>query len=1112
MSGVSRLLCLVLFCLLAVFAPEAYGGDAERLVRRGDQAFNREDFSGALQFYGQATAQAAGQPALLSEIINNIAAVHMANRNLGAFQGSFARARELKQNLAHPAMTRSGASNLLTNGGFEDGLVFPWGTGHYERTDGKFKFGLWWNSMNANAFMKIDTAERHSGGKALRITSYSPSKPHVFTTVSQRIAGLKPNTVYKLSCWLKARDVPAGAALLAVDAAWAKRFALPPGTYDWRPFSVTVNIGHNDFVDFRIVYQSTGTIWIDDVAVEVLASPDEADVWQQAEGLFDAARYTEAMRLYEKLEAQHRDNKGMLRYIKWYTGRVQLLTGNYDQAFVNLNWAVDRGIGRAQIDLAELYYRLGDYPAAIRYYEKALDLVKGDQGTTSIVLHKLSQCHLAAGDRKEAARTEERAYFILKHIDDRHGQALSLNHLGVIAVLEKDDTRARSFFLQSIQLALRLDDRMLWSDIALNLADAAFRRRQYAECRTYLKEALPIKEAIGDQAGLVQALHLQGRTAVAENRPTEALPPYRRAVSVLESVAAGVGGISRESRSTFLQQFSRLYREYVDLLLQLYRDTGQPEYHREAFSAAEQARSRVFTEMMTESRAQQALIATAQDPEFTALLNKERLTNLEIAALERQIRQSKKSDGRQEMLTRLDQASRERKTVAEQITLRYPRYADLRTPGRLQIEDIQKQLGRNEAALSYFVTPTQTALWAVTRDRTVCMLIPISRTELIRKSESFRKIFARILETIGSPEPPGAKTLQSVFAFPAGEAHDLYGTLVAPVEDVIRSFQTVYLAPDDLLYKLPFEALLTRPFQPDKRNDPVIGASLKDAPFWLQSRDIVYLPSLSVLRSLRMFRKEAVAGQDPFVAFADPDFSRGGNDHGKTETPRKAVTRSALLRAVSIRPTGAQWLLQPLPETKEEALSVAAMLGASPDRDVYLRERASERSVKHLELSRYRNMLFATHGLMAGDFGPGTQPALALSFAGDPENDGLLEMGEILGLNLNADLVVLSACNTAAGNAGEDRGEGFAGLTRSFMYAGARSLLVTQWSVESRSAKMLVQKTFSRLGHSPKGEALALAKRDMVASDGSVSMSPSLSVSTAHPFFWAAYVLVGDAR
>ncbi len=201
-----------------------------------------------------------------------------------------------------------------------------------------------------------------------------------------------------------------------------------------------------------------------------------------------------------------------------------------------------------------------------------------------------------------------------------------------------------------------------------------------------------------------------------------------------------------------------------------------------------------------------------------------------------------------------------------------------------------------------------------------------------------------------------------------------------------------------------------------------------------------------------------------------------------------------------------------LPNTREEALHIAEVLGTAPEGAVYLGQEASERNVKRLPLSDYRYILFATHGLLAGEFKPGVQPALALSFVGDPKNDGLLEMGEILGLDLAADLVALSACNTAGGSGEDDRGEGFAGLTRSFMYAGARSLLVSQWSVESTTARALMQKVFQSARDASISRSLTIAKRSLFEQPRSIAFTEDVEVSTAHPFFWAPFILVGEGR
>jgi CHAT domain-containing protein len=298
----------------------------------------------------------------------------------------------------------------------------------------------------------------------------------------------------------------------------------------------------------------------------------------------------------------------------------------------------------------------------------------------------------------------------------------------------------------------------------------------------------------------------------------------------------------------------------------------------------------------------------------------------------------------------------------------------------------------------------------------------------------------------------------------------------------------------------------------NRERGPNPGDELVAAPFWVKTHCISYLPSLSVLRSLRTLAKERASGQAPLLAFADPIFRRP--TAGAPEIDAAATrARSVLLRNLQAGSAVTAIELAPLPDTREEALQVAELLGASVENDVYLQARATEYNLKHARLNRYRHLLFATHGLLAGEFGPGTQPALAFSFVNDPENDGLLEMGEIFGLDLNADLAVLSACNTASGGGEEDRGEGFAGLTRSFMYAGARSLLVTQWGVETSSARRLVQATFSGIKQGrAKTTALALAKRELIGSDRLLQFAPDLRVSEAHPFFWAPYILVGEVR
>ena len=1096
----------------------------EDLIQTGDRHFNQGDYKVAFDLYRQVYDQLENVrpiPPLLTEVINNMGAVYIAKDDYSKFFRYFSAARKLKQGFVGRTVERS-KDNLLVNGGFEQGLIFPWGTGHYERSDGKFRNGAWWNSKNARAFMKIDADVIYSGKRSLQITNYSPTAPHVFTTLSQRIAPLEPNTTYKISCFVKAENLKPRAVGFTIDAAWTKRpRALPGGTYNWQAYSDTINIGHNNYIDFRILHLDTGTIWLDDIVIEKVEAFGKEEQFQRAQRLFEQADYAKALDIFLKLEKKHRNNRGKLRQVELYSGRIYLILGQYQEALERFTRVIESGNARAVIDLSDLYYSLGDYDKAEAHFKKSYKIAAGDQGTESLVLNKLSRCYLAQGKSDQALKAQKRSLFILRHIEDKHGQAQSLNQLGIIYQHKAMVEKSVGPFLKALNMAEALGDKKLASDIRFNLAETSRLRKRWDESDKYAIRALKIKEEIGDQLGMVKVLHLQGRLCVAGGDLKNGEKRYQQAIHRFEALVSDAADISRETKATFIKGFSQLYREYTALLLRLYEDTRDAAYHREAFQVTEQARSRIFTEMISEAAALHAFASTSQDPEFVTLLKTERLLNARIHGLEKQIRRIRKKSAIKELNRQLQETRQNRRKIRGRLVKDYPRYADLKKPKPLGIEDVQKLLRTDEIVLSYFITPGRTGLWTITRENASFAVIPLSRETLISQTETFRRALSEIPDVLSRSDPAnGKKQVRLAFScYDPDTAHALYKILVAPAEPLLKTKPQVYLALNDLLYKLPFETLLTRPFVKIAKIDKTvknysaesgIGAELRNAPFWVKTHNIAYLPSLSVLRSLRKLGKDNVKERSPLLAFADPAFESSAGSHASDGGP--ATTRSALLSRLQTRSVFSGTTLPPLPDTRKEALAVAKILGASPEKAIYLRDRASEYNLKHLPLTRYQYLLFATHGFMAGEFGPGIQPALALSFINDPENDGLLEMGEILGLDLNADMVVLSACNTASGGGEKDHGEGFAGLTRSFMYAGGRSLLVTQWSVESSSAKTLVQNTFRKAKNRTIGNALALSKRAMIKFGVPIRISSEISVSTSHPFFWAPYILVGEGN
>ena len=207
-------------------------------------------------------------------------------------------------------------------------------------------------------------------------------------------------------------------------------------------------------------------------------------------------------------------------------------------------------------------------------------------------------------------------------------------------------------------------------------------------------------------------------------------------------------------------------------------------------------------------------------------------------------------------------------------------------------------------------------------------------------------------------------------------------------------------------------------------------------------------------------------------------------------------------------------MLPRLPDTADEIRSIALAMNADLTRDVFLGARANEKVVKSIDLSGYRVLAFATHGLVPGDLDGLTQPALALSApeVADVDGDGLLTMEEILGLRLNADWVVLSACNTASGKGAGS--EAVSGLGRAFFYAGARALLVSNWPVETTSARELTTDLFRRQQANPSLSRARALQQTMtwLIDHGAFSDPKSEKVvfSYAHPIFWAPFTLIGD--
>ncbi|MGN6748669.1 MAG: CHAT domain-containing protein [Xanthobacteraceae bacterium] len=460
----------------------------------------------------------------------------------------------------------------------------------------------------------------------------------------------------------------------------------------------------------------------------------------------------------------------------------------------------------------------------------------------------------------------------------------------------------------------------------------------------------------------------------------------------------------------------------------------------------------------------------------------------------------------------IERLRHERTAAQHEIAQKFPDYAALIEPQPPRVEQVQKVLKADEAFLSFYLGQENSYVWAVPKQGPMGFAtIPLSAAEI-------EKRVTRLRTTL----EPNVSTIDEIPPFDLALAYELYGLLLQPVEGSWRPARNLLVATNGALGLLPLGLLPTAKVEIDGHAEPLFAA-YRTVPWLARSHAVTLLPSASALRTLR----QLPTGSDQrerLVGFGDPLFNAEQAAEAEHEQSPVEVASAITLRGIPLQRRAAPQVdgidrvelasLPRLPDTAEELKSVALALKADPAKVLHLGKDANEATVKNTDLSHYKVIVFATHGLVPGELDGLHQPALALTapdVAGVP-GDGLLTMDKILGLKLDADWVVLSACNTGAG-AGAGA-EAASGLGRAFFYAGTRAILVTNWSVHSQSARELVTDLFRRQAADMKisrAEALRQAMMDLLDSHGFADDSGKILFTYGHPLFWAPYTIIGDA-
>ncbi len=588
----------------------------------------------------------------------------------------------------------------------------------------------------------------------------------------------------------------------------------------------------------------------------------------------------------------------------------------------------------------------------------------------------------------------------------------------------------------------------------------------------------------------------------------QALAEFKQSIPILINQARN----DSENEAATIRQTQRMtfvLEEYLASLAQQTKTDSSGVAAAEAFQIADLARGSGVQRALTSSAAR----SNISDPQLASLARREQDLQQRINTLSELLTGLLSAPPDQQLPVvqariRADITTfkSQREDLKKEIERKFPDYAELIDPKPASVERIQKALKPDEVLVSWYFGDNVGYVWAITKDKPAQFSqLSIGRTQMAKEVAQLRKAL-----------DPGVATIEEIPAFDVTLANQLYQQVLAPVQSSFIGKKVMLTVPHAELGQLPLSLLVTKQTaQPPKGGTtPFVG--YKTVPWLTRDIAVAQLPSVTALTALRSL-PPGNASRKNFIGFGDPYFSSQQEQQAtKTAKPTQLATRGVPLNLRSAPKTAgvssAELALLPrLPDTSLELEEIGKAIGAA-DGDIFLHQQASVKQVMSMDLSNRKVVMFATHGLVPGELNGLTQPALALSspdVTGD-KDDGLLTMDKVLTLKLDADWVVLSACNTASGEGAGS--EAVSGLGRAFFFAGAKALLVSNWPVDSVASRTMMTDLFKNQQKSQgtsKAELLRQAMLNQI-DQGGMKEGANMKYAYAHPLFWAPFVVVGD--
>ena len=727
------------------------------------------------------------------------------------------------------------------------------------------------------------------------------------------------------------------------------------------------------------------------------------------------------------------------------------------------------------------YSDSGEQNKALDYLQQSLPLLRasGDKSSEAYTLLNIGRVYKRLNDNKKALDYYNQALAIQRQTGNRAHEAESLDEIGAVAAADGQYEKALQYHQQAVEIQHAAGTIRREALALTNIGDVYNLMNQPEKALEQFTKALSILRGIGDLSSAAGVLEGIGRAEQKRGNLEEARKNITESLALIETVRARTGSL--QLRASYRARVEETFEFYIDLLMQQHAKSPSQGFNAEALRASERGRARSLLERLSEAPID---IRQGIDP---ALIEKERdLKRVMNAKAQREMTLKTRKGNAEEIATvqrEISALEDEYQQVQATIRKNSPQYSALTQPQPLGLKEIQQQLDLDTMLLEYSLGESRSYLWAVTTDSLKTFELP--KRELIEKlaREVAESLVARsVVKSLETSAERRARIADADATFQKA-AVALSRLILAPAASEFGKKRLVIVA-DGALQYVPFAALSV------SSNRPLV-----------LDHELISLQSASVFAVQRQNLSNREMAPKSVAVIADPVFST--NDARLKSSGLIAASSgqdsTRIIEHLSGTANG-QLSISRLPFTRWEADQILAV--APRDSSTKALDFQANRSIATSdELSKYRYVHFATHGYL--DSTRAGLSALVLSMVdeqGKPQ-DGFLRTHDIYNLKLPAELVVLSACETGLGK--EVTGEGIEGLTRGFMYAGARRVVVSLWNVNDKATAALMQRLYAGMLRSKKTPAAALRAAQIEM----LRMRPWQS-----PYYWAAFVMQGEWR